>query len=156
MALKLLYVFFISMVPIIELRGAIPFGILQDGLEWYWVFAVSVIGNMLPVPFVMMFMTPILEFMKRFKLFRVIIEWEERRIEKKSKKMTSVTEGALLLFVAIPFPGTGAWTGAMLASFLGLDRKKSFFVIFGGVLLAAIVVTLATTGVVTGIDWVKG
>ena len=173
-----LYVFVISILPIIELRGAIPVGAAL-GLPFYLNYAVAVIGNMLPIPFILLFIPKILDFLARFKTFRPMVEWLRKKADKnKSKvikeeavqdtepaeaevaetgdpspekkispKMTAGIFAALIFFVAIPLPGTGAWTGALVASLFDLPKKYSFLSILLGVMISGVIMCLASYGV---------
>jgi len=144
---KMVGIFLISMLPIIELRGAIPIG-AAIGLPWYLNMIVSVVGNMLPVPFILLFSVKVFEFMKKHNIMIKFIEKIENRAKKRSEGLATGEFIGLMLFVAIPFPGTGAWTGALIAALLQFDRKKSFVYIFIGVLIAASLVTLGVYGVI--------
>lgn len=150
-----LFVFVVSMIPIVELRGAIPLGIAM-GLPWYTVLPLSLLGNLLPIPFIMWLIKPIFNLLRKTKLFRGFVEWMERKIQKNSKKVTKYSTWGLFLFVGIPLPGTGAWTGAMVADFLDMRFKNSIFAIALGVLLAGIIVTLISMGVVSGLNFLVG
>ena len=122
MLTKYLTVFFVSMVPLIELRGAIPIGV-GLGLPLWQVYIISIIGNMIPVPFI-------------FFLARRVLEKGHKGGEKLKAKAGRGLPWALLLFVGIPLPGTGAWTGTLAASLLDMDFKSSVRACMGGVLLA--------------------
>lgn len=148
--IKYLWVFLISMVPIVELRGAIPFGIGM-GLDMVPVYVVSIIGNMLPVPFIYLFARRVLEWGSDKKYIGKWFSWMLGKGEKAGQKVQG-RRGvgiylALMLFVGIPLPGTGAWTGTLAASILDLDFKKSSVSIMGGVLLAGIIMGLVSAGV---------
>ncbi len=145
---KALGVFFISMLPIIELRGAIPVGAAL-GLPWYLNMAVSVIGNLLPVPFILWFSVKVFDFLKKHNICTGIIKKIEDRAMRRSESLATGEFIGLMLFVAIPFPGTGAWTGALIAALLQFDRKKSFWYITLGVLIAAIIMILVSYGALT-------
>ena len=138
-------VLFISMLPIIELRGAIPVGFLL-GLDWPSTMALAIIGNMLPIPFILLFLDKIFIFLRRFKFTRKIVEKLEKKAEKKSASVTKYEFWGLAIFVGIPLPGTGAWTGALIASVLKMPKKKAILSIFIGVLMASVAVTLLTYG----------
>ena len=144
---KMIGIFLISMLPIIELRGAIPIG-AAIGLPWYLNMIVSIVGNMLPVPFILLFSVKAFEFMKKHNIMVKFIEKIENRAKKRSEGLATGEFIGLMLFVAIPFPGTGAWTGALIAALLQFDRKKSFLYILFGVLIAAALVTLGVYGVI--------
>ena len=147
---KILLTFLISMVPIIELRGAVPFGVAM-GVNPFVALAVSIIGNMIPVPFIYLFARKFLEWGKDVKFLSKFCKWVLKKGEKGGKKLTEKTGQsvyfALLLFVGIPLPGTGAWTGTLAASLLDLNWKKSVICIMGGVCLAGIIMSLASMGV---------
>ena len=145
---KMIGIFLISMLPIIELRGAIPIG-AAIGLPWYLNMIVSIIGNMLPVPFILLFSVKAFEFMKKHNIMVKFIEKIENRAKKRSEGLATGEFIGLMLFVAIPFPGTGAWTGALIAALLQFDRKRSFFYIGLGVVIAAVIMTLASYGVIS-------
>lgn len=152
--LKYLVVFIVSMIPLIELRGAVPIGLstwLGDSLPILPLYITCIIGNMLPVPFIFFFARKVLVWGadKKFigKFFRFCLE----KGEKGGKKLQA-TAGrglyfALFLFVGIPLPGTGAWTGTLAASFLDMDFKKSVIAVMAGVILAGIIMGLASAGV---------
>ena len=150
MFLKYLIVFLISMVPLIELRGAIPyaFGFKLPLLPSY---IIAILGNMLPVPFIFFFARKILEWGKdkKFtkKFFTFCLEKGNKGGKKLQKKAGRNVYLALFLFVGIPLPGTGAWTGTLAASLLNLDFKKSVLAIMAGVVLAGIIMGLVSLGV---------
>lgn len=147
---KYLIVFLISMVPLIELRGAIPYAV-GFNLPMAPSYIIAVIGNMIPVPFIFLFARKVLEWGKDRRFIGGFCRWCLRKGEKGGKKLTEKAGRgvyvALLLFVGIPLPGTGAWTGTLAASFLNLDFKKSVIVVMGGVILAGIIMLAASLGV---------
>ncbi|MBR2611777.1 MAG: small multi-drug export protein [Clostridia bacterium] len=200
---KALYVFLISILPIIELRGAVPVGAAL-GLPFYIYAPLAVLGNLLPVPFILLFIPKILDLLERVKLFRPLIQWIRKKAnrglvrmqkyDKKEKSGTTTSEEAtpevcaceetapeaimpeptataevaheaivpekkkqlsmgaflgLLLFVLIPLPGTGAWTGSLVASLFDFPKKQSFLAVTLGVLGACVIMTLASEGVVS-------
>ena len=158
-----LYVFLISLLPIIELRGAIPAGALL-GLPFYLNLPLAVLGNLLPVPFILIFISRILDFLERFKVTRPIVNWLRKKAGKHKKRVIAEEEEdtppraqrvmtpplfwALTLFVAIPLPGTGAWTGSLVTALFGLPKRKSLLAIALGVIISGIIMTLASYGVV--------
>ena len=146
---KELCVFFCSMLPIIECRGSIPLGAAL-GLPWWQTALFSIAGNMLPVPFILLFIRAVLRWMGccRVKLFNRIAAWLDRKVEKHKGKIEKYSYLGVMLFVGIPLPGTGAWTGTMIASVLGLEGKKSFLAALGGVLMATVIMMLISYGVV--------
>ncbi len=142
-----LWVFFISMLPIVELRGAIPAGALL-GLPLWSNYLVSVVGNFLPVPFILLFIRRILSWMKTTRHFAKIALWLEEKAEKKTAKVMKYATFGLFLFVAIPLPGTGAWTGALVAALVNMRMKYAMPSILLGVLAAGVIMSLASYGVV--------
>jgi len=152
--LKYLLVFFVSMVPLIELRGAIPIGLsplLGEALPLLPLYAICIVGNMLPVPVIFFFARKVLIWGadKKFigKFFTFCLEKGEKGGQKLQEKAGRGLYFALFLFVGIPLPGTGAWTGTLAASFLNMDFKKSIIAIMAGVVLAGIIMGLASFGV---------
>lgn len=152
---KFLIIFFISMVPLIELRGAIPVAVGM-GLPVIPSIIVSVIGNMLPVPFIFLFARRILEWGKDKKIIGKFFTWCLEKGEKGGRKLEAKAGRglywALLLFVGIPVPGTGAWTGTLAASILDMDFKKSVIYILLGILLAGAIMVIASLGVLGAIQ----
>ena len=144
--LKYFYTFFISMLPIIELRGAIPVG-AASGLPWYVNYLLCCVGNMLPVPVILLFVEYVLNFMKRIKHLDKIAFRVEEKAEKYKGQVTKYATWGLLLFVAIPLPGTGAWTGSLVAAFIKMNKKTAFLSVLGGVLIAGVIITLISYGV---------
>ena len=146
---KYLWVFIISMVPLIELRGAIPIA-TGMGLPVLWSSIVIIIGNMIPVPIIFLFARKILEWGsdKKFigKFFTFCLEKGHKGGEKLQKKAGKGLFIALMLFVGIPLPGTGAWTGTLAASLLDMDFKSTMLAVLCGVLLAGVIVTVASLG----------
>ena len=170
-----IYVFIISVLPIIELRGAIPVGAAL-GLPFYTNFPLAVVGNLLPVPFILLFIPRFLDFLAKFKTFRPMVLWLRKKANKHSSKVfgkdaeveeltldeelllnskenskvMKMSGGifiAMFIFVAIPLPGTGAWTGSLVASLFNLPKKRSFLAILLGVLAAGVIMCLASYGV---------
>ncbi len=142
----------VSMIPIIELRGAIPIGVLTFHLSYAEAFIISFIGNIIPVYFIVKFIRPIFDLLRHLKIFRIIIDWITEKATKKiaeSKKLQTATLLGLYLFVAIPLPGTGAWTGALIANFLDLPPKKACPTIYVGVFTAGVII-LALTAIANG------
>ena len=145
---KYLITFFISMVPIVELRGAIPIA-ESLGLNIFIYYPVAIIGNMLPVPIIYLFARKVLEWGKDKKVIGKFFTWCLEKGEKGGEKLkqTAGERGlffALLLFVGIPLPGTGAWTGTLAASFLNIDFKTSISAVTLGVLLAGLIMSLGS------------
>ena len=154
--LKYIIVALISMVPIVELRGAIP--IAEGlGLDIFLYYPIAIIGNMIPVPFIYLFARKILEWGKDKKVIGKFFTWCLEKGEKGGKKLKETagetgTFFALLLFVGIPIPGTGAWTGTLAASFLNIGFKTSIFAVTLGVLLAGIIMSLGSK-IVSILGW---
>lgn len=148
---KYLLVFLISMVPLIELRGAVPYAVAM-GLPVLPSYIIAVIGNMLPVPLIFLFARRILEWGKDKPViggfFRFCIDKGSKGGAKLQAKAGKGLYIALLLFVGIPLPGTGAWTGTLAASILDMDFKKSTITVMAGVILAGVIMLLASYGVV--------
>ena len=189
---KALYVFLISILPIVELRGAIPVGASLD-LPFYIYAPMAILGNLLPVPFILLFIPKILDWLERFRLFRPLIQWIRKKANRGLMKMqkydkkpiaqeengvSATAEGdiaeaeqapnvqeqtapqkgktlsvgaflGLLLFVMIPLPGKGAWTGSLVASLFDFPKKQSLLAVTLGVLGACVIMTLASEGVVS-------
>ena len=148
MFFKYLWVFFISMVPVIELRGAIPVGIGM-GLPLVPTYIVSIIGNMLPVPFIYLFGRKVLEWGKDKRYIGKWFTWMYEKGIRAGEKING-KRGifiGLMLFVAIPLPGTGAWTGTLAASILNMKFRDSVLAAMGGVLIAGIIMMLISAGV---------
>lgn len=151
---KYLVVFLVSMIPLIELRGAVPFGfsnLLGDPLPILPLYIICILGNMLPVPFIFFFARKVLVWGadKKFigKFFKFCLEKGEKGGQKLQATAGRGLYVALFIFVGIPLPGTGAWTGTLAASFLDMDFKKSVIAIMAGVVLAGIIMGLASLGV---------
>ena len=143
-----LITFLISMVPIVELRGAIPYGTLvcDPAVPLLHAYIISIIGNMLPVPFIFFFASKVLGWGADKPIIGGFFTWCLKKGHKGGEKLqASAGRGlyvALLLFVGIPLPGTGAWTGTLAASFLDMDFKKSSLSVMCGVLLAGVIIGL--------------
>ena len=146
--IKYILIGLISMIPIVELRGAIPLA-ESMGLNIFLYYPIAIIGNMLPVPFIYLFARKVLEWGKDKKIIGKFFTWCLEKGEKGGNKLkeSAGNKGiffALLLFVGIPLPGTGAWTGTLAASFLNLDFKTSVYSVTLGVLLAGIIMSLGS------------
>lgn len=138
-------VFIISMVPILELRGGlIAASLLQIPIVkaiWY-----CVIGNIIPVPFILLLITPIFAWLKQTSLFRPLVEKLEHKAMGKSEQIEKYQFWGLVLFVGIPLPGTGAWTGSLIASLLGVKFKKAFPAVILGIIMATIIMSIFSYG----------
>lgn len=147
---KYILVFLVSMVPVVELRGAIPIAVGM-GLDKLPSFIIAIIGNMLPVPFIYFFARKLLIWGQNKKIIGKFFNWCLEKGEKAGKKLEQKAGKsiyvALLLFVGIPLPGTGAWTGTLAASILNLDFKKSVIAATGGVLLAGLIMMAISFGI---------
>ncbi len=143
---KIITTFLISMVPVIELRGAIPWA-TGMGLSPWIAIPVAMIGNLLPIPFIIVFIKRIFDWMRRVspKLNKVVDKMEAKA-EKNKEKVLKYAFWGLVIFVAIPLPGTGAWTGALVAAMLDMPLKKAFPSIILGVLGAGVVVAFVSYG----------
>ena len=139
------YVLIISMLPIIELRGAIPVAFAL-GLPPVSSFIVAIIGNLLPIPFILLLIRKACEWMKTVNCLKKIPLFLENKVEKNKEKVTKYGRLGLFIFVAIPLPGTGAWTGALIASFLGFKFKDSMIAIIAGVLTAGLIMAIFSYG----------
>ncbi|HPY87283.1 MAG TPA: small multi-drug export protein [Spirochaetota bacterium] len=141
----------ISTLPIVELRGAIPIGIIAFQLNWFLVILLSIIGNMIPIFFVLFLFKYVEKFLRRFKVFDVFFDKLFARTIAKSKSVEEFQELGLAFFVAIPLPVTGAWTGSLIAYLLKLSYLKSIFFIFLGVVCAGAIVSVITYFKMTGL-----
>ncbi len=143
---KIIMTVLISMVPVIELRGALPIAV-ANGLDYPIAIIVSVIGNLIPVPLIIIFIRKIFEWMRKVsKKLDVLVSKLEARAESKSEVVHKYAFWGLFVLVAIPLPGTGAWTGALVAAMLNMRLKKAFPAIALGVVGAAAIVTFVTYG----------
>ncbi|MBQ7718721.1 MAG: small multi-drug export protein [Clostridia bacterium] len=141
---KELYVFLLSLIPVVELRGAIPVGIGM-GLDVMTTFIVAVIGNIIPVPFILLLTRPVMSWLKKTKALKPFAEWIEGKIEKNREKIMRYSAFGLFLFVAIPIPGTGAWSGAIAASALDMRMKYALPSIVAGVVTAGVIMCFGTS-----------
>lgn len=137
----------VSMIPLIELRGAIILGAAMN-MPWLEVFIISVLGNLLPVPFIIKFGEALIEWLKSTPLFSRIARKYELKLRRKSKKIMKYSAIGLCLFVAIPFPGTGAWSGAAIAALLNMRMKYAFTAIATGILIAGTLMTIGSYGTI--------
>ena len=144
--------FIISMVPILELRG----GLLAAGpaflnIPMWRAIPVGIIGNLLPIPFILLLITKIFDWMKGTKRLKPVVEKLEKKAMSQSANIEKYEFWGLVAFVGIPLPGTGAWTGALIAALLGIRFRKAFPAIVIGVCLAACIMTIISYGIVGGI-----
>lgn len=142
---KEMIVFVISMVPLLELRGGLlAASVLNINIVraiWY-----CVIGNIIPIPFILFLITPIFNWLKKMRIFRPMVEKLENRAMGKSEQIEKYQFWGLVLFVGIPLPGTGAWTGALIASLLSVKFKKAFPAILLGIALATVIMSVVSYG----------
>ena len=149
---KEILVFVISLMPILELRGGLLAAALL-GLDPLPSYIISIIGNVLPVPFILLLITKILAWMKnsKLKLFNKIANWLDEKVEKHKGQIEKFGYWGVVLFVGIPLPGTGAWTGSLIASVLNMDKKKTFLAVMAGLIMASIIMMILSFGVVANV-----
>jgi uncharacterized membrane protein len=135
-----LIVVLIAMLPIFELRGALPVAINVFHFPWYYAFLLAVAGNLLPVPFLLLFLNSIARVLRRFAIFDRLLNWIFTRTRRKGQIVEKYERVGMAIFVGIPLPLTGAWTGAILAVLLGMKFKSAFLSITAGVLIAGVIV----------------
>lgn len=141
-------IFLISLVPILELRGGLlAAGPLMLNVPLWRAIPICIAGNLLPIPFILLLITPIFNWMKTTKIFRPMVEKLERKAMGKSDKIEKYEFWGLAIFVGIPLPGTGAWTGALIASLLGIKFKKAFPAIVIGVCMATVIMSILSYGI---------
>lgn len=144
---KDIVVFIISMMPILELRGGLLAASILN-ISLIRGLIICIIGNVLPIPFVLWLIEYIFNLLEKFKPTKRIVKWLKNKAMKKSDSIKKYGYVGLILFVGIPLPGTGAWTGSLLAVLLNLDKKKSFVCILAGVFLASVIMTIISYGFV--------
>ena len=150
MFIKCLKVFIVAMLPVIELRGALPVALNLE-VPLAVAFPIAILGNMFPVPFILLLFDKAKVWFKDWPIIGKIFAWVDRRATAKAEKVNSLEFWTIVAFVAIPLPGTGAWTGSVLATALGMKVKKSIWAVIIGVLIAGIVVSLLSYGLW---DWI--
>ncbi len=141
-----LTIFIVSVLPILELRGGMIAARLL-GVSFLKAFTICYIGNMVPIPFILLFIKKIFDFLRKYPFFEKIINRLEAKTEKNKDKILRYKSWGLLIFVAIPLPGTGGWTGALMAALLGIDFKRALPIISLGVLIAGVIMSLITYGI---------
>ncbi|MDO4521841.1 MAG: small multi-drug export protein [Eubacteriales bacterium] len=144
-------VFVISMIPILELRGAMIVASLK-GVEMWRAISLCIIGNIIPVPFILLLITPIFNRMKQTRLLKPFVERIENKAMTKKDRIEKYEFLGLILFVGIPLPGTGAWTGSLIASMLGIKFKKAFPAVMIGICMAMVIMTVVSY-VIPGLFW---
>ena len=137
-----------AMMPILEIRGAIPVGV-ASGLDPWLAFAVGFVGNMLPIPILILLTRKIIEWLKKYNMLVKLTAWLENKGSKGAQKVQKYSFWGLFILVAIPLPGTGAWTGALVASLLDMRLKRALPAIAMGVAVAGLIVLLVTYGVIS-------
>jgi uncharacterized membrane protein len=142
-----------SMIPIIELRGAIPLGAWLE-LPWWLNYLLAIVGNMLPVPFILLFINRFIAWMSRsrVKFFNKIGTWLSNKAEKNRERIEKYSFWGVCLFVAVPLPVTGAWTGSLVAATIGMKWWKALLSCLIGVMIAGVIMTLASYGVVAAFE----
>lgn len=145
---KELCVFFCSMIPIIELRGAIPMGAVF-GMPWWQTYILSVLGNMVPVPFILLLIKKVIQWMSasKVKFFNKIANFLLRKVEKRRAGIEKYAFWGVCLFVAVPLPVTGAWTGSLVAAMIDMKFWKAFLSCLFGVMISGVIMTLISYGV---------
>ena len=141
-------VFITATLPILELRGAIPLGLIHYGMPVVETYAIAVAGNFVIVVPLLMLLEPVSNFLRRNRLFDKFFTWLFARTRKRGNLVEKYEAIGLMLFVAIPLPVTGAWTGAIAAYIFGIRRKYATICILGGIMIAGVIVTLASKGVI--------
>ncbi len=139
---KELVVIIVSALPILELRGALPVAINILHIPWYWAFSLAVIGNLLPVPFLLLFLDSLAKWVSRVDSGRRPVDWVFQRTRNRGKIIERYERIGLTLFVAIPLPMTGAWTGSIAAFLFGLKFYRALLFIFFGIVIAGAIVTI--------------
>ena len=147
---KQILVFIISIMPILELRGGLIAAALL-GLKPVESYIISIIGNLLPIPFILLLINKILEWMRKSKHFKGIANWLDEKVEKHKGQIEKYGYLGVVLFVAVPLPGTGAWTGSLIASVLNMNRKKTFLAVLIGVFIASIIMMALSFGLLANI-----
>ena len=142
----LLMTILVGMTPVLELRGAIPLGVAA-GLPPLTACAAAILGNVIPVPFIMLLTRRIFRWLRKTAFFGPKIDWLERRAHLKGRMVRKYRLPGLILLVAIPLPGTGAWTGALVATLLDIRLRQAFPAIAAGVVIAGVIITALTVGV---------
>lgn len=143
---KDIIIFIISLMPILELRGGLLAASLLD-VEFVRAVVICIAGNVLPIPIVLLFLKKVLDLFEKWSVTKKIVDWLLKKVDSKREQIDKYGYWGLVIFVGIPLPGTGAWTGALLAVVLGLNRKKSFVCILLGVILAAIIMSIVSYGI---------
>jgi len=133
-------------LPILELRGALPYALTVGGLPLWQAYLLAVVGNMIPIPFIILLLEPATNLLRRWDKGDRFVEWLFARTRRKGKNIELYEEWGLIMFVAIPLPVTGAWTGSLAGHLFGLKPHKNFLACLGGVCIAGVIVAIATLG----------
>ncbi len=147
-----------SMVPVIELRGAIPLGwFLEPQTPWWLTYFLAVVGNMIPVPIILLLIRQVLTWMEKMpiKFVRAFAAWLRRKAEKNTDKIQRYGFWGLCFFIAIPLPVTGAWTGSLVAATIHMKFWRAMLSALLGVMIAGVIVTLICFGISSGIEWLQ-
>ena len=147
---KEILVFIISLLPILELRGGLIAAALLE-LDPIPSYIISIIGNLLPIPFILLLINKVLDWMRKSKHFNKVAKWLDSKVEKHKGQIEKYGYLGIVLFVGIPLPGTGAWTGSLIASVLEMDKKKTFLAVLLGVFLASIIMMVLSFGILAKI-----
>ncbi len=147
---KELIVFIISLMPLLELRGGLIAAAILN-VEYLKAGILCIIGNIIPIPLILLFLKKVFSVMERFKPTKKVVVWLEDKAKKNKPKIDKYGFWGLVLFVGIPLPGTGAWTGSLVASVFEMDYKKSLLAIFLGIILAFIIMSIVSYGVIGNI-----
>lgn len=147
---KYLTIFIISLFPILELRGGLIAASLLE-VPAFNAFLICLIGNIIPIPFILWLITKIFEWLKKFEFMSKVVKWCEKTANNKKGQIEKLKYLGLYLFVAVPLPGTGAWMGALIAALLEMDKKKSLLTILLGVLTAGIIMLIVSYGIIGGL-----
>ncbi len=139
-------IFIISLMPILELRGGMLAATILH-VDFIKALGICILGNILPIPLILIFLEKILEVLAKWSVTKKVVLWLEKKVDSKREQIDKYGYLGLILFVGIPLPGTGAWTGTLLAVMLGLDKKKSFICIMIGVILASIIMSIVSYGI---------
>ena len=150
--------FGLAMVPVSELRGAIPLGILAYDIPWYECYILCCIANFIPVPFILLLIKKVIKWMAESKVefFKKVSLWIQNKADKNKDKVNRYGVFGLILFVAIPLPMTGAWTGALVAAVTNMKFGRAVICCITGILIAGTIVTLISTGALSALDWMLG
>ena len=147
---KQIIVFVISLMPILELRGGLIAAALL-GLSPLQSYIICIIGNLLPIPLILLLINKILNWMRNSKHFNKIANWLDKKVEKHKGQIEKFGYLGIVLFVGIPLPGTGAWTGSLIASVLEMDKKKTFLSVLVGVFMASVIMMIFSYGLLANI-----